>query len=174
MVSGSRNDRQPEAPYASPPAHQSLTSRNSSANAYIIHSFSSQERFCYSGRKPEGDMESVRLRRLLLWRGTCNRHQSVVLGRTLLVRIAATYQPQTRPINPKPPPICRSLRICASSAAVVALGIAASAAAMKANSMTRPKKSATKRALTRSVPIMMTKLTIHLSTAGVSEGANKT
>jgi hypothetical protein len=70
-----------------------------------------------------------------------------------------TYQPQTSPINPKPPPTCRSFRMWARSASEAAEGMAASAAAMKENNITRPKKSRTKSKLTRNVPIKITKLT---------------
>lgn len=65
-------------------------------------------------------------------------------------------------MNPNPPATFKSIKMCSKSAGPVAYGAAASAAAMKANSMTRPKKSNTKSTLTRKVPIMITKLTMHM------------
>jgi hypothetical protein len=52
--------------------------------------------------------------------------------------------------------------MCARSAAVVADAIEKSAAAMNANSITRPRKVRVKKALTRRVPMRKTKLVRHL------------
>lgn len=73
-----------------------------------------------------------------------------------------TYQPHTAPIMPNPPANLNKCRMCSWSASVVAVATAKSAAAMNANSMTRPKKVSVKRALTRKVQIRKTKLTMVL------------
>ena len=77
------------------------------------------------------------------------------------VRIAR-YQPQTKPINPNPPAICSSLAMCKRSASVEADATEKSAAAMKANSITRPKNVKQKKRLTRTVAMRKTKLAITL------------
>lgn len=69
-----------------------------------------------------------------------------------------THQPHTSPIMPKLPPIFNSNRICSKSAAVVAVATAKSAAAMNANSITKPKNVKVKRKLTLKVQIRKTKL----------------
>lgn len=74
----------------------------------------------------------------------------------------ARYHPQTKPMNPKPPAILSNLLMCARSAGVVADATEKSAAAMKENSMTRPKNVSVKKRLTRNVPIKKTKLAITL------------
>ena len=77
------------------------------------------------------------------------------------VRIAR-YQPHTRPMNPNPPAMCSNLLICSTSASVVACPMRKSAAAMKENSIMRPKNVRVKKILTRKVPIKNTKLAIAL------------
>lgn len=76
-----------------------------------------------------------------------------------------TYQPQIRPMKPKPPATFSNINMWARSASEAAVGTAASAAAIKANKKTRPKKRPTNSKLTRSVPIRITKLTMHLFVA---------
>lgn len=96
---------------------------------------------------------------LLLRSSTGNGHGIPTASQA--VRIAR-YQPQTNPMNPKPPAIFNSLLICARSAAVVADATEKSAAAMKAKSMMRPKKVRVKNRFTRKVPMKKTKLAMHL------------
>jgi hypothetical protein len=96
---------------------------------------------------------------LLLKSNTGNGHGIPTASQA--VRIAR-YHPEIKPKKPKPPPICSNFAMCSTSASVVADATEKSAAAMKANSMTRPKKVKVKKAFTRMVLMRNIKLARHL------------
>ena len=74
----------------------------------------------------------------------------------------ARYQPLIRPRKPNPPAMCNNVAMCSRSASVAAEAIEKSAAAMKAKSITRPKKVRVKNTFTRRVAMRKTKLVITL------------
>jgi hypothetical protein len=75
-----------------------------------------------------------------------------------------TYHPQHMPTKPKPPATFNNIKMWPRSASVAAVGTDASAAAIKANKKTRLVNRPTNSKLTRSVPMRMMKLTMHLFT----------
>jgi len=65
----------------------------------------------------------------------------------------ARYQPQIRPMKPKPPATFSNINMWARSASEAAVGTAASAAAIKANKKTRPKKRPTNTTTEEFIPV---------------------
>jgi hypothetical protein len=96
---------------------------------------------------------------LLLRSSTGSGHGIPTAAHAVMI---ARYQPLISPRNPKPPAMCSNFAMCSRSASVVADATLKSAAAMKANSITRPKNVNVKNKLTRMVPMRKTKLAITL------------